>query len=450
VQKPDDSSRKISGENYKILPGDYLVCKKEALEILDKSQSPKISVPLTPTSPHTDQFLKQIVYLCSKVILYADKNIIIVNKMSGLTSQGGTNVKLNLLAFLKTYLYIANHQPSKYNLPIDTTNDDAKSQDTFLVHRLDKPVSGAMMYARNAGTARFIGKKFIEKDTGDGIHKAYVGVHYGLPAGINRAIDFMEDGGVFREFDEFGDGFYGSIDTPIVFNESMRRAERAGGGSLKVCRTNFVFPVILIAKKTGNYFFEPENASFEENIAVLSKMRKNFKKKQIEIFSVSCQELIDGKKHQLRAHSSLVHHAPLLFDYKYDFAMQGSDADSTSDAGERMRVDKLGFTQRIRESVLLWPLVDQFRENLFKREQALLPVNSREQEDSKLFRNLTAKGFLGKSDEFDPKTNFATSGIMLHSYKLKFELDETEISAGKAGVESGSPKNNKAFVVYAD
>lgn len=164
-------------------------------------------------------------------------------------------------------------------------------------------------------------------------------------------------------------------------------------------------------------------------------MRKNFKKKQIEIFSVSCQELIDGKKHQLRAHSSLVHHAPLLFDYKYDFAMQGSDADSNSDPGERMRVDKLGFTQRIRESQLLWPLVDQFRANLFKREQDLLPENAREQEDSKLFRNLTAKGFLGKSDEFDPKTNFATSGIMLHSYKLKFELDETEISAGKAGAE---------------
>ena len=271
MQKPDDSSKKISGESYKILPGDYLVCKKEALEILDKSESPKISVPLTPTSHHTDQFLRQIIYLCSKVVLYSDSNIIIVNKMSGLTSQGGTNVKLNLLSFLKTYLYILNHQPQKYNL-VPVTNSDQGSEDTFLVHRLDKPVSGAMIYARNTGTARFIGKKFMAKEEGlgegQGISKAYVGVHYGLPASINRAIDFMEDGGEFREFDEFGDGFYGSIQVGLVFNESMRRAERAGSGSLKVCRTNFVFPVILIAKKTGNYFFEPENATFEENIEV--------------------------------------------------------------------------------------------------------------------------------------------------------------------------------------
>ena len=47
--------------------------------------------------------------------------------------------------------------------------------------------------------------------------------------------------------------------------------------------------------------------------------------------------------------------------------------------------------------------------------------------DSKLYRELTAKGFLGKSDAEDPKTNLFNSGIMLHSYKLKFSLDETEL-----------------------
>ena len=72
-------------------------------------------------------------------ILYEDNHVIVVNKPAGMLSQGDDTGDLDLLTYLKTYV------KEKYNKPGDAY--------IGLVHRLDRPVSGLMVFARTSKAA---------------------------------------------------------------------------------------------------------------------------------------------------------------------------------------------------------------------------------------------------------------------------------------------------------
>jgi 23S rRNA pseudouridine1911/1915/1917 synthase len=97
-------------------------------------------------------------------ILYEDNHIIVVNKPSGMLSQGDASGKDSLLDFLKR------HVKDKYN----------KEGDAFvgLVHRLDMPVSGVMVFARTSKAARRLHSEIISGN----MHKLYLAVvEKGMP-----------------------------------------------------------------------------------------------------------------------------------------------------------------------------------------------------------------------------------------------------------------------------
>jgi len=80
-------------------------------------------------------------------ILYEDNHIIVVNKPSGMLSQGDATGKDSLLDILKQYV------KKKYG----------KEGEAFigLVHRLDMPVSGVMVFARTSKAARRLHSEII-------------------------------------------------------------------------------------------------------------------------------------------------------------------------------------------------------------------------------------------------------------------------------------------------
>lgn len=80
-------------------------------------------------------------------ILYEDNHIIVVNKPAGILSQGDSTGDDSLLDILKQYI------KKKYN----------KEGDAFigLVHRLDRPVSGVMVFARTSKAARRLHSEII-------------------------------------------------------------------------------------------------------------------------------------------------------------------------------------------------------------------------------------------------------------------------------------------------
>ena len=74
-------------------------------------------------------------------IVFKDKNLIVLNKPSGIAVQGGTKIKINI-DILLDYLKFENLERPK------------------LVHRLDKDTSGILLIARNLNYAKFLGEKF--------------------------------------------------------------------------------------------------------------------------------------------------------------------------------------------------------------------------------------------------------------------------------------------------
>ena len=83
-------------------------------------------------------------YILSMVI-YKDKNIIVLNKPSGLAVQGGTNTTRHVDGFLEALKFENAEKPR-------------------LVHRIDKDTSGLLVLARNRQTAEILTKAFREHD----------------------------------------------------------------------------------------------------------------------------------------------------------------------------------------------------------------------------------------------------------------------------------------------
>lgn len=88
----------------------------------------------------TPQQRKEAAAFLKDVTLFEDKDILAINKPYGLATQGGSKVKKHV----DGYLEAVSPEEEKYKL----------------VHRLDKETSGVLLIAKNAKTARALGRIF--------------------------------------------------------------------------------------------------------------------------------------------------------------------------------------------------------------------------------------------------------------------------------------------------
>ncbi len=96
-------------------------------------------------------------------ILYDDNHLLIVVKPSGVLSQSDGSDSTDMLAILKEYIKI------KYSKPGDVF--------LGLVHRLDRPVGGIMVFAKTSKGASRISEQIREKK----VTKKYFAVVHGTP-----------------------------------------------------------------------------------------------------------------------------------------------------------------------------------------------------------------------------------------------------------------------------
>ncbi len=109
---------------------------------------------------------KDIEYITSMVI-FKDKNIIVLNKPSGLAVQGGTNTTRHIDGLLDALKFENNERPK-------------------LVHRIDKDTSGLLLLARNRRYADILTKAFREHR----LQKTYLALVRGCPTQKEGIIDF--------------------------------------------------------------------------------------------------------------------------------------------------------------------------------------------------------------------------------------------------------------------
>lgn len=107
-------------------------------------------------------------------VLYEDNHIIVVVKPCNILSQGDSTGDLSMLEFVKDYIKVKYHKPGNVYLG--------------LVHRLDRPVGGIMVFARSSKAASRLTKAFNEHS----ITKKYLAIVHGRLNGSGEYVDYIE------------------------------------------------------------------------------------------------------------------------------------------------------------------------------------------------------------------------------------------------------------------
>ena len=129
----------------------YIVKKHDELKILNFHQDLYKNKIIFKKIIKIPQETKKIF---EQSILYQDKNFIIINKWSSISTQGGSKIKLSLDDIIKQI-----------------------SSNYKLVHRLDKETSGLLIISKNLFSARLFGNLFKSKR----IDKSYLAICEGKP-----------------------------------------------------------------------------------------------------------------------------------------------------------------------------------------------------------------------------------------------------------------------------
>ena len=109
-----------------------------------------------------------------KCVLYLDNHLLVCCKPTGILSQGDITGDPDMLTLAKRFI----------------KNKFSKPGNVFigLVHRLDRPVSGVMVFARTSKAATRLTAQFKERS----VAKSYVALVEGRLAGGGEMVDFIE------------------------------------------------------------------------------------------------------------------------------------------------------------------------------------------------------------------------------------------------------------------
>ena len=110
-------------------------------------------------------------------VLYEDNHIIVVEKPINVLSQGDSTGDISLMDMIKDYIKVKYHKPGNVYLG--------------LVHRLDRPVGGVMVFARSSKAASRLCKIFQEHL----VDKRYMAIVHGkLDHDKGEFVDYIEKG----------------------------------------------------------------------------------------------------------------------------------------------------------------------------------------------------------------------------------------------------------------
>lgn len=163
-------------------------------------------------------------------VLYEDNHIIAVVKPAGLLSQGDMTGKNSIFDDVKNYL------KEKYKKPGNVF--------LGLIHRLDKPVSGIMIFAKTSKGAARLSEQFRNHT----IQKTYHAIVVGK---------LKESQGTLKEkvnkISFFAEGFTNKSDKEIL--EAVKKATKTRTAELsyEVVKSNEKYSLLKVMPKTGRF-----------------------------------------------------------------------------------------------------------------------------------------------------------------------------------------------------
>jgi 23S rRNA pseudouridine1911/1915/1917 synthase len=163
-------------------------------------------------------------------VLYEDNHIIAVVKPAGVLTQGDRTGDKNLMDMVKDYL------KEKYKKPGNVF--------LGLVHRLDKPVQGIVLFGKTSKGASRLSEQFRNHT----IQKTYHGIVVGKP---------KEDKGVIKEqinkISFFAEGFTNKTDAELLDEIKKATKTRTAELEYEVVRKNDKYSLLKILPRTGRF-----------------------------------------------------------------------------------------------------------------------------------------------------------------------------------------------------
>ncbi|KRX10152.1 Pseudouridine synthase, catalytic domain [Pseudocohnilembus persalinus] len=226
--------------------------------------------------------------LFKEMIFFETQNFMVLNKQPDFVSQGGSNLDYNLYTIGNQYL---KQQGQIFE----------KIYNYLIVHRLDKSTSGTLIVAKNKQFASLLGEIVQKKSD---IQKYYIAVVAGIPEHFN-----------------------GNINHPLVTNGNKTKLANMSEEKHKNCETNYqVLSTILVGKKSGQIISKKvyNQMNLNDNEELFKNEQKHIEDKRIqnqnyETYSILKLRIMEGRKHQIRAHLQYILKTPIIGDFKYGY-----------------------------------------------------------------------------------------------------------------------------------
>lgn len=152
-------------------------------------------------------------------VLYEDNHIIVVNKPQNISSQGDSSEDQSMLDIVKNHIKVNENKPGNVYVG--------------LVHRLDRPTGGVMVFAKSSKAA----SRLTEQFKSDDVHKTYLAIVVGTPKEKSKhLVHFLKK----NERDN-------KVDVVPQFTEGAKRAEL----DYEVLETKNGFSLVKVNLITG-------------------------------------------------------------------------------------------------------------------------------------------------------------------------------------------------------
>ncbi len=261
----------------------------------------------------------ELTKLLTSMKVYENDSFILLNKMSGISCQGGTKINFSLDEILK-YCYSDN-----------TINSNSQSNQFIpkLVHRLDKSVNGLMLIGKTQNFLQSIGSAFQRKTD---IEKHYFLISQGFPSIFTTLIDNFRNAkhrNKTKILEEVYNLFYVPLkihsneeftEFVIILNNYIFTSSNFQLTSLTkdislekieeiypVCG-EIMFDYIILQ---GKHIYSPDNIK-DINIDLI-----NSSSTSKDNYTCLTYKLLTGRKHQIRKHMSTSLISPILLDENY-------------------------------------------------------------------------------------------------------------------------------------
>jgi len=163
-------------------------------------------------------------------VLYEDNHIIAVYKPAGVLTQGDRSGDLCLMDDVKKYL------KDKYKKPGNVF--------LGLVHRLDKPVSGIVLFGKTSKGASRLSEQFRNHT----IQKTYHGIVVGKPKEMKGSIKEQ-----VNKISFFAEGFTNKTDEELLAEIKRATKTRTAELDYEVVKSNDKYSLLKILPKTGRF-----------------------------------------------------------------------------------------------------------------------------------------------------------------------------------------------------